>query len=123
LFGPDLVVATRGTAGAAAFHAGEIAFAAAAPADIVDTLGAGDGFIAGFLAAHAAGSPVAACLAQGVAHAARVCASKGGFGHGIPIVRGQPGLDPSQIVRRSGAQPATADAQRSNQQPRKGVKQ
>lgn len=113
--GPPLVVVTRGAAGAAALQAGEIAFAPAVPAELVDTLGAGDGFIAGFLAALATGAPIAACLAQGAAQAARVCASKGGFGHGIPIVPGQPGLDPSQIVRRAGSQPAAVHAQRLNQ--------
>jgi fructoselysine 6-kinase len=113
--GPALVVATRGAAGAAALQTGGIAIAPAAPAELIDTLGAGDGFIAGFLAARVAGAPVAACLARGTAQAARVCASKGGFGHGAPIVPGQPGLDPSQIVRRAGSQPAAAHAQRFNQ--------
>jgi fructoselysine 6-kinase len=110
-FGPALVVATRGAAGAAALQAGTVEFAPPVPTEVIDTLGAGDGFIAGFLTAHANGAPIAACLARGAAEAARVCTSKGGFGHGIPIVPGQPGLDPSQIVRRPGAQPAQADAQ------------
>jgi hypothetical protein len=92
-----------------------VEFAPAAPAGLIDTLGAGDGFIAGFLVALATGAPIAACLAQGAAQAARVCASKGGFGYGIPIVPGQPGLDPSQIVRRAGSQPVAAHAQRLNQ--------
>jgi fructoselysine 6-kinase len=104
--GPSVVVATRGAEGSAALCRGEICFAPAAPADVVDTLGAGDGFIAGFLAAHAAGTSLADCLARGAAQAAAVCAFKGGFGHGIPIVPGQPGLDPSQIVRRTNAQRA-----------------
>jgi fructoselysine 6-kinase len=113
--GPALVVATRGAAGAAALCGDKVEFAPAVPAEIIDTLGAGDGFIAGFLAAHASGAPVAACLTRGATQAARVCGSKGGFGHGIPIVPGQPGLDPSQIVRRAGSQPAAAHAQRLNQ--------
>jgi fructoselysine 6-kinase len=118
-FGPALVVATRGAAGAAAWQAGTVQFAAAAPAGIVDTLGAGDGFIAGFLVAHAAGASIADCLAQGAKQAALVCQGKGGFGHGNPIMPGQPGLDPSQIVRRPGPQPAGASAERSYQQTKR----
>jgi fructoselysine 6-kinase len=96
--GPRVVVATRGAAGAVALRGGAFAAAPAAPAVIVDTLGAGDGLIAGFLAALAAGCPLDACLTRGALQAARVCAHKGGFGHGAPIVPGQPGLDASQIV-------------------------
>ena len=98
--GPALVVVTRGVDGACAWHGGRVHVQAVHPAEIVDTLGAGDGFIAGFLVAHAAELPVPACLEQGALRAAAVCATKGGFGHGIAIVPGQPGTDPSQIVHR-----------------------
>jgi fructoselysine 6-kinase len=97
--GPAIVVATRGAAGVVALQRGEVTAMPAAAATVVDTLGAGDGLIGGFLAARAEGFPLAECLARGSQQAARVCAFKGGFGHGAPIVPGQPGLDPSQIVR------------------------
>jgi fructoselysine 6-kinase len=97
--GPGIVVATRGAAGAVALQGSEVATVPAAPAVVVDTLGAGDGLVAGFLAGVAEGRPLSECLARGAAQAACVCGHKGGFGHGIPIVPGQPGLNPSQIVR------------------------
>jgi fructoselysine 6-kinase len=96
--GPHIVVATRGVAGAVALRSGEMVSAPAAPAAIVDTLGAGDGLIAGFLVALSQGRPLADCLARGAAQTAIVCAHKGGFGHGISIVPGQPGLDESQMA-------------------------
>lgn len=49
--GPRVVIVTEGAKGARAFHAGGVAQAAANPAKLVDTVGAGDTFNAGFLAA------------------------------------------------------------------------
>jgi len=49
--GPKLVIVTEGAKGARAFHAGGMAQAAASPVKVVDTVGAGDTFNAGFLAA------------------------------------------------------------------------
>ena len=48
--GPRVVIVTEGAKGARAFHAGGVA-QAAPPVDVVDTVGAGDTFNAGFLAA------------------------------------------------------------------------
>jgi fructokinase len=49
--GPKLAVVTRGSAGAVAFHSGTGEIKVPAPnADVVDTVGAGDTFNAGFLA-------------------------------------------------------------------------
>ncbi|MCC1480623.1 carbohydrate kinase family protein [Roseibaca sp. Y0-43] len=49
--GPRVVVVTEGAEGARAFHAGGVAHAAANRVEVVDTVGAGDTFNAGFLAA------------------------------------------------------------------------
>jgi fructoselysine 6-kinase len=48
---------------------------------VVDTLGAGDGFISGFLMAHLAGATLDEALAAGAHFAAKVCGWHGGFGH------------------------------------------
>ncbi len=77
-------VATRGPAGSMALAAGATLKQGIAPATVVDTLGAGDGFIAGFLAARLRGQDMAAALAGGAEFAARVCGWQGGFGHGAP---------------------------------------
>jgi fructoselysine 6-kinase len=81
---PRIAIATRGAAGAMA-RAGEAACAvAAAPARVVDTLGAGDGFIAGFLVAHLRGAALPDALAAAARAAAEVCGWRGAFGHARP---------------------------------------
>ncbi|MBL8699488.1 MAG: hypothetical protein JNK67_14015 [Alphaproteobacteria bacterium] len=82
--GPAVVVVTRGAAGAIGFAAGQIVRQGVASTRVVDTLGAGDGFIAGFLVSHLAGGDLAAALAAGAAMAARVCTWQGAFGHAQP---------------------------------------
>ena len=79
-----MAVATRGAGGSMALADGVVLRQGIVKADIVDTLGAGDGFIAGFLAARLRGAEVAAALARGAAFAATVCGWQGGFGHGSP---------------------------------------
>jgi len=49
--GPAVVIVTEGAQGARAFHAGGVAHAAANRVEVVDTVGAGDTFNAGLLAA------------------------------------------------------------------------
>ena len=82
--GPQVVVATRGKAGAMAIAGGEILVQPAVPATVVDTLGAGDGFIAAFLVERLRGAPLAAALGAGAAFAAQVCSWQGAFGRGVP---------------------------------------
>jgi fructoselysine 6-kinase len=90
--GPRLVVVTRGAKGALA-HDGTAFFSQpVVQTEVVDTLGAGDGFIAGFLMALLAGRPLAHALARGAESAARVCTYRGAFGYETPIRPGQPGL-------------------------------
>jgi len=57
----DLAVLTRGADGSLVLRGAERVEVAAAPAQVLDTTGAGDAYAAGFLAAHAAGRPLAAC--------------------------------------------------------------
>ncbi|MBD3845280.1 fructoselysine kinase [Bosea sp. SSUT16] len=82
-WGAGMVVATRGARGALALAGGRFHEQPARPASVVDTLGAGDGFIAAFLLAILDGSGTAAALAAGADHAAQVCGYQGGFGHGV----------------------------------------
>lgn len=82
--GPELVVVTRGELGSLALAGGVFHHHGITPARIVDTLGAGDGFIAAFLLAVLEGRDIPQALAAGAANAAAVCGYQGGFGHGAP---------------------------------------
>ncbi len=65
---PELVVVTLGAAGAVAVMAsGEIIEVSALPVDVVDTTGAGDSFVGGFLAGWLHGAPVRQSLLMGCA--------------------------------------------------------
>jgi hypothetical protein len=67
-----LVVIKRGAAGALGIDAtGQFHHVAAQPVQVLDTIGAGDIFNAGFLAADALGLPLPDCLRQGVDAATR----------------------------------------------------
>ncbi len=79
--GAKTVVATRGSDGALGATADLRLAQPARPARVVDTLGAGDGFISGFLMAHLAGAALDEALAAGARFAAKVCGWHGGFGH------------------------------------------
>jgi sugar/nucleoside kinase (ribokinase family) len=75
-----LVVIKRGAAGAIGAGPGATPIALAAPAvTIEDTIGAGDAFLAGFLAARLRGEALAGCLAAGVATGAEAAARPGGL--------------------------------------------
>lgn len=80
--GPSIVVITRGALGALAVDAQGVHEQPSLPCTVVDSMGAGDGFIAAFLLAWQARHSLAECLLHGVDYAARVCGWAGGFGHG-----------------------------------------
>jgi len=83
--GPRAVVMTRGAQGAFALVDGSLHSQEIVPTEVVDTLGAGDAFIAGFLTAFVAGDAVSEGLRFGAVTAAQTCRSLGGFGHGAPL--------------------------------------
>jgi fructoselysine 6-kinase len=90
--GPSTVVVTRGLKGAIAFNSGEFFTQSVFAVESVDTLGAGDGFIAAFLMACQQLIGVAGALAMAARYAAEVCSYLGAFGHQTAVKRGQPGL-------------------------------
>jgi fructoselysine 6-kinase len=82
--GPEAIVVTRGSEGALGFAAGEQYRQRALPTEVVDTLGAGDGFISGLLVALLSGQDLKSAMASGADFASRVCGWSGGFGHSAP---------------------------------------
>ncbi len=75
--GASVVVCTLGAEGAVALDERMLPVRVAAePADVVDTNGAGDAFMAGVLDAHLAGATLPEALAAGARHAASVLATR-----------------------------------------------
>ena len=77
--GRDLTLAalTRSEAGSVILRGGQRTAVQAAPAQVVDTTGAGDAYAAGFLAAYVAGRDMAACGRLGSLAAAEVIGQYG----------------------------------------------
>jgi len=65
--GPRLAVATRGEQGSVAFDGSRFYEYGIVPCSVVDTMGAGDSFIAGFLYGLLRGGSIPDCMAQGAA--------------------------------------------------------
>ena len=63
--GPQLVVATRGHRGSLAFDGEQFFSGDIVPCNVVDTMGAGDSFIAGFLYAWLQGRDIPECMISG----------------------------------------------------------
>jgi 2-dehydro-3-deoxygluconokinase len=97
--GPNTVVHKRGAAGAAAYDASGRSSAAAVPATMVDPVGAGDAFVAGYLSAVLDGEPVQACLRRATACGA-FCVSVPGDWEGLPRREELEMLSLSERVRR-----------------------
>ena len=72
-----LVIARMGAQGALAFHDGSSVLSAGFDTEVVDTVGAGDAFNAGFIAARSAGKPLDESLAWGNAVASIAIARPG----------------------------------------------
>ena len=68
--GPGLVVATRGGKGSLAYDGLNFFSCSPAPCEVVDTMGAGDSFIAGFLLAWLRRESIPACMRAGAENAA-----------------------------------------------------
>ena len=83
--GVEVVGITQGSRGALFSRRGALYRQGIKPVQVVDTMGAGDSFIAGFLTRflHGAGMEEALDFAAGCA--ARTCTVYGGFGYGRPF--------------------------------------
>ena len=82
-----LVVVKRGAAGCEAFAGGQVWRVAAPPAEVKDSTGAGDAFVAAFLVARLAGRPIERCLAEAAAAGAAATEFIGGQPEAPPAHR------------------------------------
>ena len=78
-FGIQTIVITFGAAGSAAWSAGEVVQQAAFPAEVADTVGAGDAFLGVFSLALLEGLPVVAALRRAAAAGALAVTRRGGY--------------------------------------------
>jgi len=83
-FGVSLVCITQGDKGAFYSDGVSIHHQNIWPAHLVDTMGAGDAFIAGFLAASIGGADISASMTYAARSAAKSCEWAGAFGHPHP---------------------------------------
>lgn len=80
--GPRVVLATRGARGALLFDGRRLWQQPAAPAEVIDTLGAGDAFIARVLVGIVRDEPYERSLEEAAVAAASTCGAYGAFGYG-----------------------------------------
>lgn len=80
--GPDVVVVTRGGNPALVMDRDGYHYQAPQSTKVVDTMGAGDSFIAGFLVSYTETKDIQQAALAASQSAARTCAINGGFGHG-----------------------------------------
>jgi 2-dehydro-3-deoxygluconokinase len=90
--GPHTVVVKLGALGALALSGDEVLRGPALPVSVVDPVGAGDAFVAGYLSEVVVGGPIPACLRTGNALGAAVCTVPGDW-EGLPT-RGELGERP-----------------------------
>ena len=83
--GPTIVVITQGEQGALAYDGSSYHSQNIVQTDVVDTLGAGDGFIAGFLVDYLETQDIQNALNSGTIVASKVCSIWGAFGYGVPF--------------------------------------
>lgn len=67
--GPELIVMTMGSAGSLAYMGEEFVHGDVVPCDVVDTMGAGDSYIAGFLMGVCRGEDLRTCMRLGALNA------------------------------------------------------
>lgn len=83
--GPRTVIVTRGARGAVVAVGENVHFQPAQRTAVVDTLGAGDAFLARFVCGMEQGETIETAARAAAAAAADVCGHHGAFGHGAPL--------------------------------------
>jgi fructoselysine 6-kinase len=83
--GPEVVIVTMGEQGSVALHDGRFFRQSAFLCEAVDTMGAGDSFIAMFLVCYAQGMSIPECLQRAARASAQNCLVHGAFGYGIAM--------------------------------------
>ena len=83
--GAKKALVTRGAKGAIAFDGENFCEQGVMKGDIVDTMGAGDAFIASFLYGAFTGEHMADAMRNAAAYATKNCAHMGTFGYGAPM--------------------------------------
>ncbi len=81
--GSKVVCITRGADGVLLYNGEKVYRKSVIPTDVIDTLGAGDSFIAGFLVSYMAESSIEKALRHGAANASETCKNYGAFGYGL----------------------------------------
>lgn len=82
--GAELLLVTMGSHGAYSYD-GNMYYQPAMKGDVVDTLGAGDAFIARFIVEYLAGTPLESAMSAATKSAYECCMHFGAFGYGIAI--------------------------------------
>lgn len=80
-YGVELVLVTRGSKGATLWYKDEYYVQGIVPTEVVDTLGAGDGFISRLLTGVLKNEDIKETLYQSAVEAAKVCTYYGAFGY------------------------------------------
>lgn len=83
--GAKLVVVTLGERGSMVFDGTTLYRQYARPISPVDTLGAGDAYMAAFAVRYLLDGDVPRAMGAGTENATRVCGHYGGWGHGVPL--------------------------------------
>jgi len=83
--GPTIVIHTQGERGAYLYDGKVIYHQPAERIEVLDSLGAGDAFIARFLVEHFEGASVEIAMQKASQSAAETCKYYGAFGHGMAI--------------------------------------
>lgn len=84
-YGVEIIGITQGSRGALFSRRGVYYRQGIKPVEVVDTMGAGDSFIAGFLTRYLHGAAMEEALDFAADCAAQTCTSYGGFGYGKPF--------------------------------------